>query len=219
VIHIYAIACQLEELPPVPGLGEAALERARVEGLDVIMSRIDGEGIEPTDEAVVRHAEVVEALQSRSDVVLPARFGHVFPDEEHLVTAVKSKRAELERGLDRVRGCVEFGVRVVFHEERSVAESPIRSGREYMGRRLEQATRRRMLAAQIDEPLSRFARAATRVDGSPPDILLTAAYLVPETAAEAFRLEVQGLQDRFADLDVLCTGPWPPYSFAAETDA
>jgi Gas vesicle synthesis protein GvpL/GvpF len=219
VIHVYAIARQLDDLPAVQGLGDATLERARIDGFDVVMSRIQGKTIEPSDEAVVRHAEVVEALQTRSEAILPARFGHVFSDDDHLLTAVRSKRAQLERGLNRVRGCVEFGVRAVLPECVSADESPIGSGREYMGFRLEQATRRRLLADQIDEPLMRLARGRTRVDHSPPDILLTAAYLVPHPMAEAFRLEMQGLQALHADLDVLCTGPWPPYSFAAEMEA
>jgi hypothetical protein len=183
------------------------------------MSRTDAGTIEPSDEAVVRHAEVVEALQARSDAVLPARFGHDFPDDDRLATAVQSRRAQLERGLDRVRGCVEFGVRAVLPESGSGEKSPARSGREYMGRRLEEANRRRRLAEQIDEPLARLARAAARVDRSPAGILLTAAYLVPQAAADAFRLEVQRLQELLADVDVVCTGPWPPYSFAVDTEA
>jgi Gas vesicle synthesis protein GvpL/GvpF len=219
VIHVYAIVRELDDLPALHGLDDAALERARIEGFDVVMSRTQQKTIEPSDEAVVRHAEVIEALQMRSEAILPARFGDGFSDNEDLVTAVRSKRIQLERGLTRVRGCVEFGVRVVLSEREAVEEGPIRSGRDYMGLRLEQAIKRRVLARQIDEPLARLAMATTRGDPSTPDILLTAAYLVPVPAAELFQLEVQRLQALLADLDILCTGPWPPYSFAADAEA
>jgi hypothetical protein len=47
--------------------------------------------------------------------------------------------------------------------------------------------------------------------------LLRAAYLVDRVAVEAFVDVVRRLQETHSELDVLCTGPWPPYSFAGGT--
>jgi hypothetical protein len=218
VIHVYAIARELESLPSLEGLGGSGLERTRIEGFDVVTSRTRRTAVKPTDEAVVRHARVVEALFARSEAVLPARFGDLFPDEQQLVTAVRSKRADLERALTRVQGCVEFGLRVLLPEEDASGRTPVRSGREYLERQLEQATKRWALADQIDEPLARLARTSTRQDHAPAGILLTAAYLVPERAAGAFRREVERLQSGHPDLSIACSGPWPPYSFAEDVE-
>lgn len=218
MIHVYAIVRELDDLPAMQGLGDAALERTRIDGFDVVTSRVEAETIEPSDQALVRHAQVIEALQPRSEAVLPAQFGHAFPDEEQLLTAVRRRHAQLERGLVHVRGCVEFGLRVLLPESERVDPRSIGSGREYMRVRLEQATRQRALADQIDEPLARLARASTRLKHAPPEALLTAAYLVPESVAGAFRREVLRLQALHAHLAVVCTGPWPPYSFASDPE-
>jgi Gas vesicle synthesis protein GvpL/GvpF len=39
---------------------------------------------------------------------------------------------------------------------------------------------------------------------------------VDRGAVESFVELVRRLQDTHSELDVLCTGPWPPYSFAGE---
>jgi hypothetical protein len=214
VIHVYAIARELEELPPVGGLGDAPLERRRVGGLDVVVSRTEAD--EPSEEAIIRHAEVVEALASRSNALLPARFGDVFSNERELAGAIERKRAELESALARVRGCVEFGLRVLLPDSDSARPRAARTGREYMALRLDEANRRTRLAEQVDEPLAELARASMRSAES-SELLLAASYLVPERDAQEFRTRVELLQSRHPDLSIVCSGPWPPYSFAGET--
>jgi hypothetical protein len=197
VIHVYGIVDELRELPPVTGVDGAPLERRRVDGVELVVS--DGPGTEVTQDAVLRHAEVVEGLMSRSDAVLPAQFGRPFGDEEDLAEAIRPKAVELARGLDRVRGCVEFGLRVVGPTDGAEAAS----GTEYMRARLEQE---RALAT-IDEPLAELARASTS----------NRAYLVPAENVAAFRAAVERLQAEHPELTIVCTGPWPPYSFGAES--
>lgn len=189
MIHVYGVVDELRELPPVAGVDGAPLERRRVDGLELVVS--DGAGTEVTQAAVLRHAEVVEGLMSRSGAVLPAQFGRPFGDEAELEAAIRPKTRDLERGLERVRGCAEFGLRVAGE---SVSAG---SGTEYMRARLSQQ--------HAVEPLERLARATT------PN-----AYLVPLENVEAFQEAVRRLQAEHPELTIVCTGPWPPYSFGAE---
>jgi hypothetical protein len=198
VIHVYGVVEELQELPPVTGVEGAPLERREVNGLELVVSDVAGEAV--TQEAVLRHAQVVEGLMSRSDAVLPAQFGTPFGDEGELVAAIEMKAVDLERGLERVRGCVELGLRVAGPGESAGAQS----GTEYMRARLaeEQAL------ARLDEPLARLSRSSTR-----------GAYLVPVDKVEAFHEAVRRLQAENPELTIVCTGPWPPYSFGAEEEA
>jgi hypothetical protein len=68
-------------------------------------------------------------------------------------------------------------------------------------------------AAGVHERLAALARDAVVRDG--PD-LLRAAYLVDRDAVDGFVALVRRLQEAHPDLALLCTGPWPPYSFAEE---
>ena len=45
------------------------------------------------------------------------------------------------------------------------------------------------------------------------DELLRAAYLVERGQVDAFVTAVRRLQEDRADLALVCTGPWPPFSF------
>jgi Gas vesicle synthesis protein GvpL/GvpF len=65
----------------------------------------------------------------------------------------------------------------------------------------------------VHEPLSALSRSSVVGRARPPE-LFRAAYLVERDAVDAFTAAVARLQDAGAGLSILCTGPWPPYSFA-----
>jgi Gas vesicle synthesis protein GvpL/GvpF len=216
VIHLYGLVQDLEELPAVPGIDGAPLERRRIEGFDLVVSRSKRELPEVSEEAVLMHANVVEELMGRSRAVLPARFGRAFTSEEELSDAVKTKARVLACGLTRVRGCFEFGLRVLAREPRR-DDSPGTSGSEYMRARLAEAHERDRLSEELHEPLARLSRASARFGGASGD-MVHAAYLVAEEDAEAFRERVCSIESAYPGLAVVCTGPWPPYTFADGED-
>ncbi len=208
MIHVYGVVDGLDELPALAGVDEAPLERRRVAGLELVLS--SGErppSGELSRETVLRHAQVVEALMGRSAAILPAQLGHAFRDEDQLAAAIEEQAAQLERGLERVRGCVEFGLRAT-GEATDVPEADTGAG--YMHARLEQTRLEDDLVDRLHEPLARLARATTlqrRAGG------VTAAYLVARDDAAAFEAAAARLE-RTPGVTVVCTGPWPPYSFA-----
>lgn len=205
MIHLYGIVDGLDELP-----AGAGLERRRVGGLELVYACEDDPQAEVSREAVLHHAQVVDELAGRSVAILPAQLGRAYRDKEELDEAVRAEEAQLARALRRVRGCVEFGLRVVGSEQ--PADPEARSGADYMRARLEELRRQDALAAQLHEPLTRLARAATlhRTGGELRAAYLVAREDVPRFAETAARLE------RTPGVTVVCTGPWPPYSFVAE---
>jgi hypothetical protein len=159
-------------------------------------------------EQVLRHAEVVDELLSRSAAVLPAQLGRAFRDEDELTAAVREQAPQLARTLERVRGCVEFGLRVTGLAG-AAPEADAESGAGYMRARLEQLRRQDAAIERLHEPLARLARAETlqrRPDG------FGAAYLVERASAPAFQAAAARVE-REPGAVVVCTGPWPPYSF------
>jgi hypothetical protein len=61
--------------------------------------------------------------------------------------------------------------------------------------------------------LAVLARAHVRRPPRPPAEALRAAYLVERGAVRGFTRLVARLDERHPELRLLCTGPWPPYSF------
>jgi hypothetical protein len=130
------------------------------------------------------------------------RFGERFAADDDLAAAVVPRLEALEQKLDHVAGCVEVGVRVV--PRRSTAEDE--DGAAYMRARL----REELAAEQVHRELAARARDSVRTSRD-------AGYLVARGEVGGFSVAVERLLESHPALDVLCTGPWAPYSFAAAT--
>jgi hypothetical protein len=150
----------------------------------------------------LQHGLVVERLLDQAEAVLPVRYGQRFADEAELASAVAPRVEALERQLDHVAGCVEVGVRIVPRREPERAED----GSAYMQARLleQRATE------EVHRALAARARDSVRTSRD-------AGYLVARSEVAGFSAAVERQLDAHPSLDVLCTGPWAPYSFGAAT--
>ena len=226
MIYVYAVTEPLTRPPPpLAGMYDQPTELLLINDIGIAISRHSGCIFTPTADHVYRHEHVVEALM-KDRAVLPARFGTTFREEHDIQHLISVKTEVIRAALDRVRGCVELGVRVLVssaqvHDPPEPAPAMNQnSGRAWMLARLdrERKTERdrlvdQALATSLHEPLTALARdACLRLH--PDRFLMTAAYLVPRDRTDDFATEVQSLASKHPQLRLLCTGPWPPYNFA-----
>jgi hypothetical protein len=196
VIELVAITD--DATPPQP-----PLRAVRRSGLSVLYAPAPA-GEDPTPEMLWAREAMLEDLMAQRDL-LPVRFGTVVADEDAAARAIEERHDELAAGLDRVRGAVELSVRVYVREE---PDEPVpSSGREYLHAKAGGARR----ADLVHEPLAAIARESVIRSG--PE-LLRAAYLVDRDAVTAFVERVQALQRSQPELALVCTGPWPAFSFS-----
>ena len=93
------------------------------------------------------------------------------------------------------------------------------AGRAYLYELAERRRRTADIVARIHEPLTALARRSHRsADGLQPGAF-KAAYLVDRDRVEAFRERVGELALEIDGARIVCTGPWPPYSFSSEQGA
>jgi gas vesicle protein GvpL/GvpF len=211
VIELYAITD--DPGPPLPDV--AGLRLVRFDGLAAVCTPASEAELSP--ETLWRHEDVVEALMEDRDL-LPVRYGTRLDDEAAVARAMEGRRDELAAALKRVRGAVELSVRVMAAGG-APAPSPPQpaertSGAEYLRLRAEAEASRDEAARALNDPLAVLARESAQAQPHPPE-LFRAAYLVERGAIDSFVAEVGRLQGESPDLAILCTGPWPPYSFAA----
>jgi hypothetical protein len=156
---------------------------------------------ELTPEALWERERLVESLMEERDL-LPVRYGTRVRDEREAERALSEREHELSEALDRVRGAVELSVRAIGDR------SPPASGTEFIRGRAE--------VAALHERLSLVARDGARRPARAAGELLRAAYLVDRGALDDFVSLVERLQaESEGSLRLLCTGPWPPYSFTS----
>ena len=212
MVHLYALTEHPANLPHVRGIGATPLASAAVGAIDAIFSEIDGDSAEPTESAILAHAHVVDEVARINDAVLPARLARPYENELALLAAVRDRDVQFRAALDRVRGCVEMGVRVL--RKTNGNEAATSSGSEYMRSRLTSVKLAETVADELDEAVSGLARDALRCVTGTRELVLTASYLLAREDGGSFRAAVETVASDRPDLWYVCVGPWPAYSFA-----
>jgi hypothetical protein len=165
----------------------------------------------PADEEPVTVAkledreDLLETLMEERDL-LPVQFGASVQDEQSAERILVDRHDEFTAALDRVRGAVELALRVRAVGETQAVQA---NGRDYLAARQRSSD----AAQRLHERLETMARTAVIRSGAD---LFRASYLVDKDAVPAFAAEVARAQDTCPELLLLCTGPWPPFSFAGE---
>jgi len=236
MVYVYAITDQPQApMPATLGLEGASLLGLPYQEIAAVVSLLPLTQVPPTKDNLWRHEAVVETLMA-DRTVLPVRFGTMFANEAAVRVLLAEYYADFLADLERVRGHVELGVRILCDdndgqlqgltgdggdEEDSSQEAPTSSpGRTYMMARVaeqrQDQARREHAEALAAEPHASLARLATESSYQAlvtPRLLLTASYLVQREQVATFRQKVDALSAAYPAWCFLCTGPWPPYSF------
>ena len=184
--------------PPTRGLAEEPLCALTSGELAAIVS--DVEAVPPaTPWNFIAYEQVIERLMNHG-TVLPARFGTTAETEHELKAMLADRQVEFLEALSRVRGAVEFAVRVPPTPD-PVPDQP-QTGTEYMHRLLDQSRQTTELAEQVE-------RAAHGLTISTKRTPRSLACLVRRQQAEEFL-------ERTRESGLTVSGPWPPYSFVAQ---
>jgi Gas vesicle synthesis protein GvpL/GvpF len=184
-------------------------------GLVAVVSDHQPRAATPTA-ALWEYEETVESLMDRL-TVLPVRFGSVLADDAAARAELRARRAWLRQALRRVRGAVELGVRA----SRPDGQAPparaahLGDGTAYMLARLREHRRAQAVADRLAS-LRALARASTQRVLPDSVVPVRGAYLVECDRVGEFAAAVRCLDRELPEVALVCTGPWPPYSFARE---
>jgi hypothetical protein len=222
VIWVYAI-CERPDMPLSRrrGIAQAPLDGVREGELLAVISRHVHAPSDPALDTLWVHERVVERIML-DRAVLPMRFGSKLADEAALRHVLATRQDEFLATLARVRGRVEVGVRAMRPGGAAAAgvDGPsalparvVTTGREYLEAKLRNGRLAEHEATALHEPLAKLAVEVNRQPARAPDELLRASYLIDRPDLARFRGTVERLQRAHPDVAILCTGPWPPYSF------
>jgi hypothetical protein len=200
------------------GLSGQPLRLVKLDDVAAVVSDHDAARLECTGPNLWDFEQVMERLMQRGAIV-PARFGTVLADDDVVRALVRDGHEELTRGLGQVRGAVELGTRVRWRVTTAPA-APIpapRNGSAYMTSRVKLHQRARELAQRLD-PLAELARDVRVRLAEDDEFPVHEAYLVDRDSLARFTDAIRRLDQREPDIELVCTGPWPPYSFARAVD-
>jgi hypothetical protein len=217
-VYLYCLGpTELPDPEDVTGVDGASVRAEEVEGFRAWLSDTDA----PPTASVARvreHNAVVEAA-AREVTPVPIRFGQWFGSRGELEASLGSRRDGLRAALARVRGAVEFGVRVVDPAVERSVDSDRSSGRAYLealARREREAelarARGREIAVEMESSLGSSIREQRSRPGGRHD-LVAISHLVDRHDTGTYRRRLEELPPRYGDLHFVVTGPWPPYGF------
>jgi len=231
-LYVYAIIDSTGEIgESIKGLFEAPVYTIPYRDIGMVVSDLDSQTQIKTEESVLKHEEIVEALMDKF-TVLPMRLYTVFSKREEVLLKVKEHYDDFIENLDRVRGKREFGIKVIWagnvikeriasaHKTENAPAEPEQSGTKFMKEKFEKY--------KIDKEFIEEAdRCITIVDGSlnrlasekkfeklkTDNLLLSAAYLVEKEKSGDFKEAFEKLRSSDGDLKYMLSGPWPVYNF------
>ena len=204
----------------------------------LVYSSHDDKEVLPKRRHMLTHTKVLEAMIDKG-TVLPARFGLVADDLAHVKDLITAQAPLVAREFERVRGCVELGVRVSFPRQvaldATLAENAaLRSERdalskagaeahfaiaEFGGRLAEHLDRRRGAAqkALLNTLVSHVRDHVLRKPEEDTEVL-RAEFLIPSDAQSAFTSTVEAAVSSLgfapdAEPVIQIIGPVPMYNF------
>lgn len=217
------------------GLYGAPIRVVPYRDLAAVVSDLPGPELEPTRELALGHERVISLIM-QSHTVIPMRFGVVAVPGLPVETILARNYELLEHTLERIRGKIELGLKVIWHWEAFSAEI---EGADDRVRRLKAALdqkqdpvsyneaiqlgevvaevadrKRSEYVTLLYEPLSRLAAESVLNDILTERMVFNAAFLVPKESEEEFDRLVNRLFVPYAEvLQFRYSGPWPPYNF------
>jgi hypothetical protein len=182
--------------------------------LVAIVSDHRGSEPRPELETLWEYERIVERIR-RVHAAVPARFGSVMDDDEAVLEMLRSRSEHLLTVLGRTRDAVELAVRATWVQP---SEARPETGTGYMRVRLQLRSRAREVAGEL-MPLGKLSRASRCELPAGPQQPMRCAYLVDRELVADFTASVRRLDHQLSGVELMCTGPWPPYSFAEAVPA
>jgi hypothetical protein len=231
----------------VSGVDAAPVKLVKADGLAAIVSRVplrefDEEPLrrnlevrEWLEEKAHAHDDVLALAVGRA-VLVPLRFGAVYRSEDGVREMLQQRSEELSAALRNLRGRVELGVKAFLIESDDPrGDVPAATtGRDYLLQKQRARSREADVDAARREAVGavheRLASVADDARANPPQhpelsgrrerMALNGAYLVPVERQEEFHEAVAALRQAYepAGIELVVTGPWPPYNFVPQDD-
>jgi hypothetical protein len=215
VLYLYAIVEKGRRLPGA-GLWGAPSQAIEQGELAAVVSEHEDLSRPLDEDELWAHEKVVEELMEHG-AVLPMRAGSVLADAAGVRALLDEQSDRFRRGLERVRGAVELGVRAAGVAAAPKVAAGVRDdegpGTAYMRARLDSQIRSDLVASRVHAALRGLARDHVSLSKSLAAGDARSAYLVDRDEVEAFISRVEKLGRELDDVSIVCTGPWPPYNF------
>ena len=112
-LYVYCITGALQKpIRDMMGLENAAVRTLQYREITAIISEVMMAQIPVSNESVLRHAAVIEAVRKEQSV-LPMRYSSVFKDDAGVIEFLENRYAVFISDLERLHDKLEMGIRII----------------------------------------------------------------------------------------------------------
>lgn len=232
--YVYCLTRNIESTDEFPsGLGDMKVYQVKFQNTSVLVSNMDCTELQldvrilDDIQNVLVHQKVVQKAWELSISIIPCRFGTILASEEKIISLLEKHYEILENELKRLEDKLEVSVRAIFSEsdikeaKREEVENQKSNGIKYLLEKKEKFDVVRELDAKAKKFKRRLNEATeslwteikTQKRSLDNGLLFSIYYLMDRDSLSPFRLSYQHFKEKHPELNLLYTGPWPPYSF------
>jgi hypothetical protein len=176
------------------GFGGQAVYTSEYRDFAPVMSNAAVKKYEASDEDVELHKKVVEQVMKEHSV-LPVAYGMAFKNKKLLLIAMSVGYKAMKKAMNEVDNRVELGIKLFLPKENAEWD-----GKEQCRSVFLEALKKK--AVQSKE-LKLFSER----------LILNTSFLIYRDKINDFSGEVEQLGNKYPDLKIQYSGPWPPYNF------
>lgn len=201
----------------------------------VVVSDINKAELIADKSSAIEYAGVIETL-AQQFTLLPVRYGSVMESTDTIKKMLGRNYNEIQQNLLKVKNKVEFGLKVFCDSKKIKTEikakseiesktEPLQNSknsvyRDYLNKKLKEHRIEELLLAHVDtiilditthlaqlNPIHKFKKMVSATN------IIDAVFLIEKDKKKCCINIVNDLQNKYPNLHLMLTGPWPPYNF------
>ncbi len=176
------------------GFGEEEVYTLEYKDLAPVVSNTAVKKYEVSDPEVELHRKVVEQVMKEHSV-LPVAYGMVFKNKKLLTVAMSAGYRAMKKAMIEVDNRVELGVKLFLPKENATWDGKEKCRSDFLVALKKKAVQSKELKLFSDR------------------LVLNASFLIDRDKIDDFSGEVAQLGNKYQDLKIQYSGPWPPYNF------
>ncbi len=176
------------------GFGGEEVYTLEYKDLAPVVSNAEVKKYEVSDGEVELHRKVVEQVMKEHSV-LPVAYGMVFKNRKPLLVAMSAGYKAMKKAMSLVDNRVELGVKLLLSKEAAAPDGKEKCRSDFflaLKRKAVQSKELKLFSARL---------------------VLNASFLVDRDKIDDFSGEVGKLENKYPEIKIQYSGPWPPYNF------
>lgn len=184
-----------EENFEVKGMENSEIHCVNYADLTAVIGEVPLKEYKPTEENIEKHKEVNQYIL-KNHTVLPVAFGMVFKNTGILLNTMRRVYPVLKRSLRLMDNKIELGVKIIIPKDKMTDKEGIK----------------KMCEADFSV-LNNIAVQSKSGKLFSDRLVLNTSFLVDRNKIDEFSDTINKLIEKYKELKIQYTGPWPPYNF------